>query len=52
MDDTGILPLLEIEDGENLLKVIDPYSYSTLLHIPKLVISLGNQQGCNLVSAF
>ncbi|HOV32946.1 MAG TPA: PhoPQ-activated protein PqaA family protein [Candidatus Hydrogenedens sp.] len=50
MDDAGILPLLETEDGENLLKVIDPYSYSTLLHIPKLVISLGNQQGCNLVS--
>jgi len=49
MDDAGILPLLETEDGENLLKVIDPYSYRTSLQIPKLVVSIGNEQGYNLV---
>lgn len=43
MDDAGILPLLETEDGENLLKVIDPYFYRASLQIPKLVISIGNE---------
>lgn len=49
MDDAGLLPLLETEDGENLLKIIDPYYYRESLKIPKLVISLNNSQWQDMI---
>jgi len=50
MDDAGLLPLLETEDGENLLKVIDPYYYREALKIPKLIVALNNEQWHDIVS--
>lgn len=50
MDDAGLLPLLETEDGENLLKVIDPYYYRENLKIPKLIISLNNNQWKDVIA--
>ncbi len=49
MDDAGLLPLLETEDGENLLKIIDPYYYRESLKIPKLVVSLNNNQWQDMI---
>jgi len=50
MDDAGLFPLLETEDGENLLKVIDPYYYREALKIPKLIISMNNNQWQDMIS--
>ncbi|MGC8845491.1 MAG: protein kinase domain-containing protein [Candidatus Hydrogenedens sp.] len=49
IDDAGLFPLLETEDGENLLKIIDPYYYREVLKIPKLIISMNNNQWQDMI---
>ena len=36
--DAGIMPALDTQAGENLLKIIDPYEYRSSLLVPKLLL--------------